>query len=228
MNTITCSRTRKPGYIIMYTRFDAPISNWFESNHSIWSILWQRSSFCIILNHISVTPRKKRPRVTSAVFATVGDDEVFLVDPLDLLYAPSIWIFYIRCCSWHRWPIAMDPLRTDVHDLTPHKPKATTCLKVLVLCLFCVFLALSVCFAPPSNPATQRTGTALHAKTNSASRQNVWRPAVKICSQPAVSSRCLSLMVMQFLKQLEPHLEHGWLNTCHHFAHTKWQLSLHK
>ena len=32
-------------------------------------------------NHISVTPREKSPRVTSAAVATVDADEVLLVDP---------------------------------------------------------------------------------------------------------------------------------------------------
>ena len=34
-----------------------------------------------MLNHITVTPRDKRPRATSAVVATVDNDEVLLVDP---------------------------------------------------------------------------------------------------------------------------------------------------
>ena len=37
------------------------------------------NSLRIMLNHISVTPRERRPRVTSAVVATVN--EVLLVDP---------------------------------------------------------------------------------------------------------------------------------------------------
>ena len=63
----------------VYT-FDAPISNWFESNHSICSILWQCNFLCIMLNHISVTPREKRPRVTSAVVTIADDNEVLLVE----------------------------------------------------------------------------------------------------------------------------------------------------
>ena len=34
-----------------------------------------------MFNQISVTPHKKWPRVTSAVVATVDEDEVLLVDP---------------------------------------------------------------------------------------------------------------------------------------------------
>ena len=39
------------------------------------------SSCCIMLNRISATPCVKRPGVTSAVVATVVEEEVLLVDP---------------------------------------------------------------------------------------------------------------------------------------------------
>ena len=47
----------------------------------MWSILRQCNSFGIMLNQISVTPCKKRPRDASAVVVTVGNNDVLLVDP---------------------------------------------------------------------------------------------------------------------------------------------------
>ena len=41
-----------------------------------------------MVNDISVTPRKKQPRATSAVVATVHDVEVMFVDPVNA--GPSI------------------------------------------------------------------------------------------------------------------------------------------
>ena len=109
-----------------------------------------------MLNHMSVVPRENRPRVTSAVVATVDEDEVLLVDPESA--GPSIPFHVVPVIGgkahWTHSDLTTPP------DVSSTTPKATTPLKVFVLCLFLVCLSLSVCCALPSNPATQRVVTA--------------------------------------------------------------------
>ena len=77
-----------------------------------------------MFNHISVTPHEKRPRVTSAVVATINNDEVLLVDPenagssIPSSVVPGIsgqeqWNYYnLTSTTWR--------LRPDVYDLMSH------------------------------------------------------------------------------------------------------------
>ena len=84
-----------------------------------------------------MTPRTKRPRVISAVVATVDDDEAVLVDPENT--GPSIPYAFV--------PVISGQGQWTHHDLTPYPLRRSShmseigCL-MFILCLFvftCVF-----------------------------------------------------------------------------------------
>ena len=65
----------------------------------------------------------------------------------------------------------MDPLRPDVYDPRSHCYARSNHKSERVRFMF-VRLSSSVCFELPSNPATRRTVTALHAKMNTERQTN--------------------------------------------------------
>ena len=95
------------------------------------------------------------------------------------------WVFYVICfCACHRWPRAMAPLRPDVYNLPSHYYAKSNRMSESA-CFVFVCLSLSVCFAPHSSPATQRTVTALCTKMADAGRKRI----------AVVSRQCFSLVM---------------------------------